>query len=227
MLHEETKTKVAKKLYCHRFGYKVYLVDGESVRNQSHSDEEFGGVCIHPQFPELIPTNEIWIERDSRPEEIPILIETAAHQLRLLAKGANQNDAYQAAIKHEKKLREALKLTSTKRKKRNRKVPSDVYIKLYKKLSDDTKVWLVDGEKVRDLYKTDYTQGGHSVVYDFIPDGEIWLEYGLDPEEIPFILYHELFERTLMTNKHMSYDKAHVKAANAEYKARENCGLAA
>ena len=60
-------------------------------------------------------------------------------------------------------------------------------------------MWLVDGELVRDLYKTDYICGGNPYVpYPWIPKNEIWIEKNLKKEEIYSIILHEYVESTLV-----------------------------
>jgi hypothetical protein len=220
-LHEDANTAVVKKLYGRRREYTIYLVDGESARNLSKADEEFGGVAIHPQFPKLIPEDEIWIEKNSSANEIPILIDTALYQLQQIDAGKSQDEAYKAAIKREKREREILD-SAEHRDERPGVIPKSTYVKLYKTLRDGTKVWLVNSEEVRNHTKTDFMEGGHSYVYNFVPKGEVWLENGLNIEELPFILYHELTERVLMRDKNMKYDDAHEIASDKEYEARKS-----
>ena len=54
--------------------YKVFIVDGEAVRDSSPAAEEFGGSSTYCFIPSLIPKDEIWIEDDTKPEEQKILI---------------------------------------------------------------------------------------------------------------------------------------------------------
>ena len=216
----EDNGRLIKTLYKTRCGCKIYLVDGESVRNLSSSAEEFGGVAIHPQFPDLIPVDEIWIEKDSSKNEIPILVDTALYQLKLIAAGKSKDEAYKEAIRREKRERAKADYARRGHRQSEHTLPRDIYIKLYRTLFDGTKVWLVNGEEVRNHTKTDFIEGGHDYVYDFIPDGEVWLEDGLNPEELPYILYHEVTERKLMKDKKMDYDDAHEIAADKEYEMR-------
>ncbi|MCK9557981.1 MAG: hypothetical protein M0R50_08085 [Candidatus Cloacimonetes bacterium] len=211
---------IIKTPYSERRGYKIYLVDGGSVRNLSSSAEEFGGVAIHPQFPDLIPEDEVWIEKDSHKNEIPLLVDTALYQLEQIAAGKNKDEVYDAAINREKRERGILDIIEHG-KKVNAKLPRSIYVEPYCVLKDGSHVWLVNGEEVRNHTKTDFIEGGHGYVYDFIPKGEIWLEDGISEEELPYILYHETTERTLMKNSGMSYDKAHEISADKEYKARQ------
>jgi hypothetical protein len=90
----------------------------------------------------------------------------------------------------------------------------------------EVKVWLVDGEAVRNAEAQDakirFSQGGHDLVYpDMIPEGEVWIDDGQGEDTIPFTLVHELTERSLMAAG-MEYQAAHALADAAEAKAREN-----
>lgn len=82
------------------------------------------------------------------------------------------------------------------------------------------RVWIVDGELVRDLYFIDFTEGGHDKVYKFIPKNEIWLDDDVMDEERKFILLHELHERYLM-GLGWSYSKAHKDSSRIEYRCRQ------
>ena len=216
----EDNGRLIKTLYKTKQGYKIYLVDGESVRNLSSSAEEFGGVAIHPQFPDLIPKDEIWIDKDSSKNEIPILVDTALYQLKQIVTGKSKDEAYKEAIRREKRERAKADYAERGHRPSSHTLPRDIYIRLYRTLFDGTKVWLVNGEEVRNHTKTDFIEGGHDYVYDFIPDGEVWLEDGLNAEELPYILYHELVERKLMKEQKMDYDSAHDIASDREYKKR-------
>lgn len=73
----------------------------------------------------------------------------------------------------------------------------------------DLKIWVVDGKIVRETFEMDYTTGGHDKVYDyFIPANEIWIDSSNSPDELPFVVLHEVYERWLMCNG-LDYDTAH------------------
>jgi hypothetical protein len=84
------------------------------------------------------------------------------------------------------------------------------------------KVFLVDGNAVRNNLGVSYGIGGHSKAYDFIPKNEIWLEKTLDPAERDMILLHELYERRRMIRDKWNYMRAHHAATIAEWYARKN-----
>jgi len=82
---------------------------------------------------------------------------------------------------------------------------------------------IVDGAIVRQYLDPEFTQGGHHLVYPYIPKGEIWIEKAVRPKERPFILNHELVERRLMS-RGTSYDAAHEYATAAEKDLRRQHG---
>jgi ABC-type taurine transport system substrate-binding protein len=81
------------------------------------------------------------------------------------------------------------------------------------------KVWLVDGGKVRDKLLEDFVLAGHDKVYNFVPNGEVWVEDSLSVKDMNAVLAHELHERKLMSGG-MSYDNAHSSAEKVERRVR-------
>jgi hypothetical protein len=92
--------------------------------------------------------------------------------------------------------------------------------KTYKK--QKIKVFLVDGNAVRNKLGVSYGIGGHERGYNFIPKQEIWLEKSLDPKERDIILLHELYERKRMIRDKWNFLNAHHGATIAEWYARHN-----
>ena len=86
-------------------------------------------------------------------------------------------------------------------------------------------VWLVDGNMIRSLYKTDYTEGGHGYVYQWCPKDEIWIEEDTQRGEIPFLVAHEYLELRLMRDEKLEYDEAHEICSKVEFKLRLNEGI--
>jgi hypothetical protein len=76
-------------------------------------------------------------------------------------------------------------------------------------------VWLVDGRGVRDLFYSNFTEGGHGLRYRFIPRREIWIDDAVVASERAFIVAHEAEELRLM-RRGMSYDRAHERALALE-----------
>jgi hypothetical protein len=85
-------------------------------------------------------------------------------------------------------------------------------------------VWKVNGRFIRDWIFIDFTEGGNSEAYPWMPPNEIWIDNSeWEPEdESQFTLLHELTEFNLMRNKDMTYAAAHDEACLTEVKGRRN-----
>lgn len=92
--------------------------------------------------------------------------------------------------------------------------------------SEHIKVYLIDGQYVRENIFIDFTEGGSSYRYDFIPQGEIWVG-GVHVIEFPFICLHEVEEITfalkggLDLKKDDEYSESHNYANECEAAARK------
>ncbi|MCK9369863.1 hypothetical protein M0R04_08165 [Candidatus Dojkabacteria bacterium] len=90
------------------------------------------------------------------------------------------------------------------------------------------RIYLVNGNFVRNNLWQDYTQGGHWKVYpEFIPEKEIWIDRALDTDEdIKATILHELVEMEAMKDdrgRDNTYSDIHNDVANpAEEIARNN-----
>jgi hypothetical protein len=83
------------------------------------------------------------------------------------------------------------------------------------------KVYLVDGKHVRDLYDSDFCQGGNGFAYPFIPKDEIWIDAAITEDEWHLIEFHECWEAEYMRGG-MSYDAAHNKIKELEDQIRRS-----
>lgn len=206
-------------------GLRVRIVNAAKVRDSSQSHEEFGNFGIHAQFPDLIPEGEVWISDETKPDERHFFVDNAALMQSCLDKGESLDEAKAAGLAREKRARNRAETGRVSDDATPAQPPDDLYVSVYKEDKDadgdKVEVWLVDGEKVRDLYRTQFHESGHGYVYDWIPRDEIWLEAGLSDEDKRFDLLHEETERTLMKDQGMDYDSAHEEAAKAEFKARQ------
>lgn len=88
------------------------------------------------------------------------------------------------------------------------------------RVAGDKKVWLVSGSELRKHY-VDFTEGGNSQRYRWIPHDEIWID-NANYKEWKFILIHELTEWNGMKHDGLAYDPAHLKANVQEVRARNN-----
>jgi hypothetical protein len=81
-------------------------------------------------------------------------------------------------------------------------------------------VYTVDGDYVRNYVETDFSLGGHGLVYPNIPIGEVWIEDTGNQQDDNANLLHELTEYALML-KGVGYEEAHTQALAIEMKYRE------
>lgn len=116
------------------------------------------------------------------------------------------------------------KLTTEQEELSKKDIMDRVRLKLLQ-VSDGVKVFLVDGELVRDRLTIEYTMGGHHYRYPFIPENEVWIDNGMDRDDIEATIKHELHERNLMKYDKLSYSQAHHRASEVEKKYRKKHGM--
>lgn len=202
--------------------FDVWIVDGNFVRD--NIDEEFTNFGQHFQF-KFIPKKEFWIDRERNPGEEKYFIDAMLVMNRLMLKGISRKKSAEFADRVERRERRKSDLVKKElKRKKLGKVIYDIHKRLLKKYSSEKlNVWIVDGELVRDLFFTDFTEGGHDKVYNFVPKNEIWIDDDLSFREIKFVLLHEIHERNLMA-KGMKYNNAHKSASEIEYFCRKHSG---
>jgi hypothetical protein len=113
--------------------------------------------------------------------------------------------------------------TESKNKKK-----TDINKEFVCEMWDGVKVYLVDGDRVRNDKNVEFIGGGnHPADTDpknptgmDCPKNEIWVEKMLDPKEQIFILVHELTEYLQMRYHGLKYEKAHPIANSIEGAAR-------
>lgn len=81
---------------------------------------------------------------------------------------------------------------------------------------DNIKVWEVDGKWVRENKDMDFTHGGNNGAYSWIPKDEIWIDDGLNQDEVAVTALHELVERKEMLAGGLDYNRAHDIAIRIE-----------
>jgi len=217
------------ELYKKISDFKVWLVDGEYIRN--NIDIEFtnyarcsgwSGYKKSKSF-NYIPKNEFWIDKYRIPGEEEYYIQSMLLMTQLLGKGINRKKAIKIADKKEIDLRKKNKTDQKYFKLKKDKVIDNIHRNIIKRYSNNiVKVWLVNGRAVRDVFFTDFTHGGNDTVYKFIPKCEIWIDDNVKPSERKFVILHELYERNLMCEKNICYDDAHLLASKLELKYRHN-----
>jgi hypothetical protein len=199
----------------------VFSVDGAYVR--SRIDEEFTNYGQHYRFP-FIPDNEFWIDRipaDADQKEIGFFIEHLLVEHRLMTSGMPYDKAIEEADRAERA--ERRKSGDLKRVMTGDDLPdpSQVRVRLWKRLENGVSVWIVNGRLVRSAFDIDYTEGGHDYVYEFVPTDEVWIDNDLVEEERPFVLLHELHERNRMAGG-WPYSRAHADSSRLEYRCRHH-----
>jgi len=208
------------KKYAGLKGFTVWIVDGKYIR--SNLDEEFTNCGQHYGF-RFIPKNEFWIDRERASGEEKYYIDSMLSMNYLKSKGVSQDKAVKISDALEIKERRKSKFFNNL--KLNKKKSSDVLHKIHLKLlymyPGKIKVWMVNGEIVRDIYFIDFTEGGHDKLYKFIPKNEIWIDNDISDSEINFILLHELHERYLMS-RGWNYERAHKDSSSIEYYCRNH-----
>lgn len=202
-----------------RGGVEVWMVEGSWVR--TNRDEEFSNFGHHWTFPKLIPKEEIWIDKESAPDEHRFYFAHAYMERRLMAGGKDYDSARRQANAHERKLRVASGDVRKVTAGRDLPQPSKVHTRLWKTLPSGVTVWYVDGRLVRSAFDIEFTEGGHEHVYEFVPHNEVWIDDDLQEDEVAYVLFHELHERNLMM-KGTDYDTAHAAASKKELHLRKH-----
>ncbi|HNX65300.1 MAG TPA: hypothetical protein PKH02_00380 [Bacteroidales bacterium] len=78
------------------------------------------------------------------------------------------------------------------------------------------KIWIVDGNRVRQCIYKEFLYGGNEQRYLFNPRGEIWIDNAISCEEYDCTVYHELNERHLMAKYGWTYLMAHDSSLAVE-----------
>jgi hypothetical protein len=202
-----------------RDGVEVWSVDGSYIRG--HLDEEFTNFGQHYRFP-YIPENELWIDREADPNERGFFVEHLLVEHRLMAQGMPYGEALTHAGRAERRERrragDLKRLTGNGRQLPD---PKAVRERLWKKLENGVSVWIVDGRLVRSAFDIDFTAGGHDHVYEFVPEGDVWIDDDIVEAERGYVLLHELHERNAMAAG-LPYSQAHAESSRLEYRCRRH-----
>jgi len=216
-------TEKARVKFLEKIGdIEVWEVDGAYIRTEINPD--FTNFGQHLQF-KFIPSNEFWLDKEKRPDERIFFIHHLLVEHRLMQAGASHEEAIEKADKVE--MRERSKILHIEKAEPHERAGGDILKKIHMRKWDEyggknITVWIVDGAVVRTAYFPDFTEGGHDLVFKFIPDGEVWIDNDLLPKERPYVLLHEVVERQKMAEG-MGYVKAHYDfALKAEYEARHH-----
>jgi hypothetical protein len=194
-------------------------VDGPYIRG--HIDEEFTNFGQHYRYP-YIPEREFWIDQEAEGDERAFFIDHLLLEHQLMAKGVPYAKAIVEADHVERKERrragDVRKVTHGGKELPDPKV---VHERLWKKLENGPDVWIVNGRLVRSVFDIDFTAGGHDHVYEFVPQGEVWIDNDVEEKERGFVLLHELHERNRMAEG-LPYSKAHNESSRLEFRCRHH-----
>jgi hypothetical protein len=197
---------------------KVWVVDGPYIRGKI--DEEFTNFGQHYRFP-FIPENELWIDREADPGELPFFVDHLLVEHRLMAHGMTYDKAIVLADLAERS--ERRRAGDVKRATKGRALPdpAQVHLRLWKALENGVKVWIVKGRLVRSIFDIDFTAGGHEFVYEYVPHDEVWIDDDIVEAERGYVLLHELHERNRMATG-WPYNKAHYESSHIECHCRHH-----
>jgi hypothetical protein len=81
---------------------------------------------------------------------------------------------------------------------------------------DNYRIWIIDGDIVRQKIYKEFLYGGNEQRYLFIPKGEIWIDNDISSEEFDLTVAHELNERHLMAKFGWTYQAAHDSSLSLE-----------
>ncbi|OGF25694.1 hypothetical protein A2303_06865 [Candidatus Falkowbacteria bacterium RIFOXYB2_FULL_47_14] len=211
-----------KKFYLKKLDERgkiaVWQVDGASIRNKI--DIEFTNFGHHYRNP-YIPKYEFWLDREADFNEEEFYITHLLADWELMKKGYNHWNAGVIAEKKEAAERRKSKDYAAALKKNGQPAVEKIHVRLLQKTANNVSVWVVRGRLIRNAINIEFSEGGHDLVYDFIPKNEVWIDNDIYSEERLPIILHELYERTLMMEG-LKYLAAHRRASRLEYEARNN-----
>ncbi len=201
-----------KKLVDKYGDLEIWEVDGEKIREKL--DIEFPNFAMWPDF-DYIPKNELWLDGEKDPDERQFFIDHLLAQWIVLKSTHDNslavNKAYRVERSERAKAGDKAKVFDT-HKHAN---PEKFHVKKLGETKDGLKVWLINGRLVRSAFFIDFMDGGHHLIYPWVPEKEVWLDDDLAASEYPYVLLHELHERMLMA-KGWSYNKAHPDSSKIE-----------
>jgi len=192
-------------------------VDGAWIRK--NLDPDFTNFGQHFRY-KYIPKYQIWLDNEASPDEEGFFLTNALVQHRLMGAGKSYPEALKAATEAERKERGKKQVSAQK------PLPPELLkqVELEDLGGDKVKVKLVDGKIIRDKVDPNFTEGGHDLVYPYVPSGTVWLDNDLMPQDAQPTLVHEVGERKDMA-KGMAYPQAHRKALEREWEARHRYSI--
>lgn len=190
-----------------------YEVNGQYVRDEV--DPDFTNFAQH-FAKKYVPEWEGWIDRGAPRDEQLRFEKHMLIEHRLMAGGMVYEKALEIADRYE-------------RADRRRAIPEPpdatgrekaYAVELYRlEQVGPIHIMIVDEAKVRAWFFNDFTEGGHDLVYPFIPPNSVWVGNEQAKGEWVYTIAHELYERHLMSQG-MKYHQAHQAALRVEWAMR-------
>lgn len=196
----------------------VWQVDGALIRDKI--DIEFTNFGHHYRY-SYIPKYEFWLDREADANEEEFYITHLLADWELMKKGYNHWNAGAIAENKEAAERKKAKDFSAALNKNGQPAVDKIHACLLQKTANGMSVWVIRGKLVRNSLNISFTEGGHDLVYDFVPKNEVWIDNDIYSEERLPIILHELYERSLMADG-LKYLAAHRRASRLEHEARNN-----
>jgi len=193
-------------------GLEVWEVDGEKIREKL--DIEFPNFAMWPDF-DYIPKNELWLDVGKDPDERQFFIDHMLAQWIVLKSGKDNAEAVNKAYRVERSERRKAGDKNHVFDSKGHPHPDKVHIKILGKTDSGLTIWLINGRLVRSAFFLDFMDGGHHLVYPWVPEKEVWIDNDLVSVEYPYVILHELHERLLMSQG-ASYNRAHPQASKIE-----------
>lgn len=195
-----TRPKINKKIKYVQNGFLIRNInpDFDLIHWRDENDPN------PPNY--VIPPDQIWIDARYRDETAFLIKLYIAEQQYAAENGVNYS-----AKKFREKIKKYLTWSGPKPKL------TDFTVKIRRK--KNFIIRFVDGAIVRQWIDPWFSFGGHSLVYDYIPNNEIWIDNKQDPREVKYTIIHEIRERWHMS-RNVSYDKAHELATQYEWSLR-------
>ncbi len=180
------------------------IVDGFEIRNKI--DVDFSGVGSKTMYA-YIPEEELWIDTVLSAEK-EFYEKLHALEKQLLEKGIPYSEA------RKKVCDEFLQPK-----------PHNLEVEIYSfPVDTGLRCSVVDGTIVRKYFDPKFIQGGHHLVYSYMPAHHIWIEEAFK-KEWDFIIAHEKYEQNVMLAG-LNYDYAHDLACAVEKQERRRQAVA-
>jgi len=210
-----------KKFYLKKLSQRgdivIWQVDGNCIRREL--DEEFTNFGQHYRF-SYIPVNEFWLDKEAMPNERGFFIDHLLVEWKLMREGKTYHYALRQADQKEQSERTKAGDLAKVRRVNGQLDVNKIHIRPLGQIGE-LSVWLVRGRLTRSILNVDFTEGGHDLVYKFVPANEIWIDDDVMSAERPLVMLHELYERGQMALG-LTYEQAHAKASELEWRCRHD-----